>query len=53
MAGMPEALTARLVASSIDYVIQLSKLADRRQMTAVGVPQLVAGNLVITELGDL
>jgi len=53
MAGMPETLTSRLVASSIDYVIQLSKSNDRRYMSAVGVPQLVSGNLVITELGDL
>jgi len=53
IAGMPEALTARLVASSIDYVIQLSKMGDRRYMSAVGIPQLVAGNLVITEVGGL
>jgi hypothetical protein len=53
IAGMPEALTARLVASSIDFVIQLSKLGDRRYMSAVGIPHLVSGNLVITEVGVL
>jgi pilus assembly protein CpaF len=53
IAGMPEALTARLVASSIDFVIQLSKLGDRRYMSAVGIPHLVSGNLVITEIGVL
>ena len=53
IAGMPEALTARLVASSIDYVIQLSNSGDRRYVSAVGIPKLVAGNLVITEVGGL
>lgn len=49
IAGMPERLTSRLVASSIDFVIQLAKLQDQRFMSAVGVPALVSGNLVVTQ----
>jgi pilus assembly protein CpaF len=48
--GMSAALTRRLVASSIDWVVQLERVAGKRRIKAVGYPLLTEGELIIREL---
>ena len=50
LAGMSQALTARLFASSVDLIVQLSKTNHLRTIEAVGKPALLDGELAIKEL---
>ena len=47
ISSMPENLTSRLVASSVDYVVQLGRRSGKRFIEAIGKPELSAGQLVI------
>jgi len=47
LGGFSTELSARLVAQSIDYVVQLNRVGNRRQISGIGSPLLVEGNLVI------
>jgi pilus assembly protein CpaF len=50
VSGMSAALTKRLVASSIDLVVQLDRNDGKRFISAVGHPLLLQGELVIRKL---
>jgi len=50
VSGMAASLTQRLVANSIDFVVQLERVGGRRFVKSVGEPLLVDGELSIREL---
>ncbi len=50
LSGMSAALTQRLFASSIDFVLQLSRQQGVRALEAVGRPRISAGHLVIEDV---
>ncbi len=50
LGGFSTELTSRLVAQSIDYVVQLNRLDNHRQVSGIGRPALVGGSLVIEKL---
>jgi pilus assembly protein CpaF len=50
VSGMKTSLTRRLVASSIDLVLQLERKRGRRQLVGIGRPELVGSELAIREL---
>jgi pilus assembly protein CpaF len=50
LSGMSQALTARLFATSVDFVIQLSRTHHHRSIVAIGKPTLISGEITIKEL---
>jgi pilus assembly protein CpaF len=50
LSGLSVPLTNRLFSSSIDLVIQLSREGNRRVVSAIGAPDLVAGEIQIIPL---
>jgi len=50
LGGFSTELTSRLVAQSIDYVVQLNRVGNRREISGIGSPLLAQGNLVITQV---
>jgi len=50
LGGFSTELTSRLVAQSIDYVVQLNRVDNHRQVSGIGRPALVGGSLVIEKL---
>lgn len=50
LSGASQELTARLVAGSIDWVLQLGRVDGARRLLGIGKPQLVKGELAMREI---
>ena len=50
LSGLTEDLTKKLSASSIDFCIQLARRGGKRRIEGIGIPKLVAGELLVERI---